>query len=124
MVTEYLAGQTLRNYCKKNDYCKKNVRMTQTKVESLWLSLLEGLEQIHALGMIAGNLSPDTLVITEEGNLAISGAPVPEGKRSRYFAPEQTESGGITGPWSDIYAVCAIWYEMLTGRRVPERPGG
>lgn len=114
MVTEYLTGQTLRNYC------KKNARMPQARAESLWISLLEGLERIHALGLIAGNLSPDTLVVTEEGNLAAPGAPVPEGERSRYLAPEQTEKEGVTGPWSDVYAVCAMWYEMLTGRPVPE----
>lgn len=114
MVTEYLTGQTMRTYC------KKNARMSQTRTESLWLSLLEGLEQIHALGLIAGNLSPDTLVVTEEGTLATPGAPVPEGERSRYLAPEQTEKEGVTGPWSDVYAVCAMWYEMLTGRPVPE----
>lgn len=114
MVTEYLTGQTLRNYC------KKNARMPQARAESLWISLLEGLERIHALGLIAGNLSPDTLVVTEEGNLAAPGAPVPEGERSRYLAPEQREKEGVTGPWSDVYAVCAMWYEMLTGRPVPE----
>ena len=114
MVTEYLTGQTMRTYC------KKNARMSQTRAESLWLSLLEGLEQIHALGLIAGNLSPDTLVVTEEGNLAAPGAPALEGERSRYLAPEQTEKEGVTGPWSDVYAVCAMWYEMLTGRPVPE----
>lgn len=114
MVTEYLTGQTLRNYC------KKNARMPQARAESLWISLLEGLERIHALGLIAGNLSPDTLVVTEEGTLAAPGAPVPEGERSRYLAPEQTEKEGVTGPWSDVYAVCAMWYEMLIGRPVPE----
>ena len=114
MVTEYLTGQTMRTYC------KKNARMSQTRAESLWLSLLEGLEQIHALGLIAGNLSPDTLVVTEEGNLAAPGAPALEGERSHYLAPEQTEKEGVTGPWSDVYAVCAMWYEMLTGRPVPE----
>ena len=114
MVTEYLTGQTMRTYC------KKNARMSQTSAESLWLSLLEGLEQIHALGLIAGNLSPDTLVVTEEGNLAAPGAPALEGERSHYLAPEQTEKEGVTGPWSDVYAVCAMWYEMLTGRPVPE----
>nr|WP_296265369.1 hypothetical protein [uncultured Merdimonas sp.] len=115
MITEYLNGQTLRNYC------KKNARMTQAKAESLWGSLLEGLERIHALGLITGNLSPDTLVVTEEGTLAAPGAPVPEGERSRYLASEQTEKEGVTGPWSDVYAICAIWYEMLTGRPVPEK---
>ena len=39
---------------------------------------------------------------------------------SRYLAPEQREKEGVTGPWSDVYAVCAMWYEMLTGRPVPE----
>lgn len=114
MVTEYLTGQTMRTYC------KKNARMSQTRAESLWLSLLKGLEQIHALGLIAGNLSPDTLVVTEEGNLAAPGAPALEGEGSRYLAPEQREKEGVTGPWSDVYAVCAMWYEMLTGRPVPE----
>ena len=114
MVTEYLTGQTMRTYC------KKNARMSQTRAESLWLSLLEGLEQMHALGLIAGNLSPDTLVVTEEGNLAAPGAPALEGEGSRYLAPEQREKEGVTGPWSDVYAVCAMWYEMLTGRPVPE----
>ena len=93
--------------------------MSQTRAESLWLSLLEGLEQMHALGLIAGNLSPDTLVVTEEGNLAAPGAPALEGEGSRYLAPEQREKEGVTGPWSDVYAVCAMWYEMLPGRPVP-----
>ena len=115
LVTEYLTGQILR------DYCKKNFRMTQEKTASLWLPFLEGLEQIHALGMIEGNLSLNTLVVTKDGKLAAPGTPVPLGReKSCCLAPEQIEKEGVTGPWSDVYAICAIWYEMMTGRPVPE----
>lgn len=113
MVTEYLTGLTLR------DYCKKHARMMEVEAEALWIPFLEGVEQLHAMGMIEGNLSPDTLVVTDESKLAAPGGPsFSERERSRYLAPEQAEKEGITGPWSDVYAICAIWYEMLTGRPV------
>lgn len=113
MVTEYLTGLTLR------DYCKKHARMTEVEAEALWIPFLEGVEQLHAMGMAEGNLSPDTLVVTDESKLAAPGGPSFSGReKSRYLAPEQAEKEGITGPWSDVYAICAIWYEMLTGRPV------
>ena len=24
------------------------------------------------------------------------------------------------GPWTDIYSVCAVWYELLSGERLPD----
>ena len=92
----------------------------RTRAESLWLSLLEGLEQIHALGLIAGNLSPDTLVVTEEGNLRLQGRRLRKGRGRVTLLRSREKRKGVTGPWSDVYAVCAMWYEMLTGRPVPE----
>ena len=32
-----------------------------------------------------------------------------------YMAPEQIGAGGDIGPWSDVYAMGAILYEMLAG---------
>src|SRR5699024_9039652 len=53
----------------------------------------------------------------------------PQQEENAYLAPEQQEEkeSGIRktgqerliGPWTDIYAVCALWYQMLTGREVP-----
>ena len=36
-----------------------------------------------------------------------------------YTAPEQYLEKEFVGPWSDVYSLCAVWYEMLTGIKVP-----
>jgi serine/threonine protein kinase len=41
-----------------------------------------------------------------------------------YTAPEILELRGGVGPRSDIYSVCAVLYEMLTGRRYESPSGG
>ncbi len=41
-----------------------------------------------------------------------------------YSAPEVLAPHGTTGPRSDIYSVCAVLYEMLTGRRYADPAEG
>ena len=92
MVTEYLTGQTMRTYCEKE--CQD----VADKGRVFMAFSFGGTGTDSCSGLIAGNLSPDTLVVTEEGNLAAPGAPALEGEGSRYLAPEQREKEGVTGP--------------------------
>ena len=41
-----------------------------------------------------------------------------------YSAPEVLAMHGSTGPRSDVYSVCAVLYEMLSGRRFADPAGG
>lgn len=121
-------------------YMKKHGSMAAQEAFSMLKPVLEGLSYLHGAGLINGRVSPDTLMVNEEGKLVLTGRiaapekvlpserttvpgkelpPEEERQQSPYLAPEQCVPDGITGPWSDIYALCAVWYEMFTGRKVP-----
>lgn len=91
--------------------------------------LLEALEELHAHGCIHRDIKPENIFLTRQMQpilLDFGSARPSNGKNPGllsaspgYAPPEQLIPNGIQGPWSDIYALAATFYYMLTGTVPP-----
>ena len=135
LVMEYVDGaRTL--HTEVRDVALRGDELDPSRVHAILGQLLDGLEAAHALGVVHRDIKPDNIMLqavvgnadlvrildfglakfTEEGRETsmIAGTPA-------YMAPEQYSRRDI-GPWTDLYAVGVIAFELFTGRR--PFPGG
>lgn len=115
MITSFPAGITLE------EYEKSQGRIPEEEAKKMMLPVVYAVNTLHAEGRIHGNISPRHLVMTEDKVLCLlidGRMHIPREEMDSYAALEQGEERGILGPWTDIYALCATWYEMVTGQKV------
>ena len=94
------------------------------EARSLMLPLMDALEYIHKEGVIHQDIKPSNIYMTVNGEpiLLDFGVAAAQGGQSRklgsegYAAPEQAETEGRIGPWTDIYGLAATLYRCVTGR--------
>lgn len=129
IVMPYYKGKTLR------ELVQKGFRATdRASLFNLLLPLLNGLEQVHGAGCYHRDISPDNIVVLPDGSplLLDFGAArheiISQADSSTVilkpgFAPIEQYGGRETasqqGPWSDIYALSAVAYQLITGGMPP-----
>lgn len=121
IVMDYINGINLKKYVKENG------KIPGDKALQLMQPVIQSLGVIHQAGIIHRDISPDNLIMAEDGRLVLvdfGSAQIEEGNITRSitvmfkrgFTPEeQYTSRGKQGAWTDIYALCATIYYMLTG---------
>ena len=126
IVMEYLEGITLKQYIRENQ------RITSEELVRLLVPLIESLDEIHSQGMIHRDISPDNIMVLSDGRIKLMdfGAARDYTKfgektlsivlKPGYAPPEQYQTHGIQGPWTDIYALCATMYKCITGETPPD----
>ena len=126
IVMEYLEGITLKQYLRENQ------RIALDDLVELIVPLIESLDEIHSQGMIHRDISPDNIMVLPEGRIKLMDFGAARdytefGEKSLsiilkpgYAPPEQYQTHGIQGPWTDIYALCATMYKCITGENPPD----
>ena len=121
IIMELLEGETLLSYLER----EKNIS-TEKAVEML-LPVAEALKLVHQEGLIHRDIAPDNLFLTKDGKIKLidfGAARFATTQHSRslsvlikegYSAEEQYRSQGKQGAYTDIYALGAVLYHMITG---------
>ncbi|MBZ0236611.1 MAG: serine/threonine protein kinase, partial [Deltaproteobacteria bacterium] len=128
LVMELMLGHNLRK-----EIAEPPDTMPLPRVNLIFDGALRGLGAAHRAGIVHRDLKPENIFIaeTDDGEVAklldfgiarkgggpslthsgaLMGTPA-------YMAPEQVAGNrGDIGPWSDVYAMGVILYEMLSGR--------
>jgi serine/threonine protein kinase len=131
MILEYVDGRPLNRVVHGSP-------LTPTQTLSVCEQIASALNLAHHSGVIHRDLKPANIMITEGGSelgvkvldfgmakllSSLDDESIAELTREgmavgtpRYIAPEQAR-GEDVGPWTDLYALGLLMYEMLTGAR-------
>ncbi len=121
LVFEYVEGELLSLRLEKQE-------LDIQSVLDIFTAMLSGVDQVHQRGIVHRDLKPSNVIIGKDGHpkimdFGISRMLSPDRSKSasrigtpRYMAPEYISDGSID-PSADVFALGAILFEMLTGRK-------
>lgn len=123
IVMEDLDGPLLK------DVIRQHGKLEPKKAAAMVLHIIEAVRSLHEQGIIHRDISPDNICCMPDGiRLFDFGAAQVLGTQKAaqavikpgYTPPEQYQKNGQQGFYTDIYAIGASMYEMLTGIRPVE----
>ena len=121
IVMNFIQGESL------HDRMRKRKKIDEKELMSLIFPLLDGLEKVHETGFLHRDIKPGNIFVSKDGtpmllDFGAARAALKDKGRSltaivtRGYAPiEQYSSRGNQGPWTDIYALAGVLYEIVTG---------
>jgi len=127
IVMDYVEGETLKSYV-----AKRGGKLPAAEVLALFQPLLKSLKRVHDIGLLHRDVSPDNIILRKNGTLVLldfgaarqmsaSGEHSNTINVKHGFAPEeQYRTRGEQGPWTDIYALAATMYRLMTGVMPPQ----
>lgn len=120
IVMEFLDGINLSNFMKSND------RFDVNEGVEICTTVCNALEKIHAKGIIHRDISPDNIFMCMDNTVKIidfGAAKLTEKDdlnliqiiKPGFAPPEQYDNVSPEGKWTDVYALGATMYYLITG---------
>ena len=129
LVMEYLEGETLRSYVRRTG--GESSQIPYAYALHFLAPVAEALATVHQRGILHRDVSPDNIFLTTSGDsklIDFGAARQHLADRSQKFTtilrhhfapPEQYSPDGKQGPWTDVYAFAATFYQSITGATLP-----
>lgn len=126
IITEYLDGETLTAYLNREG------KVPVEKAVEMLTPVIRSLEAVHKAGVIHRDIAPDNIMLTKDGQVKLidfGAARFATTSHSRsltviikpgYSPEEQYRSRGDQGSHTDVYAIGAVLYRMVTGITPPD----
>ena len=120
-VEESEKGITLSHYLHL-----RSRTLTPAEARTLLQPIMEGVSLLHKSGLIHRGICPDNILLpidgtarlTGYGTLALrtGGSELKSQLYPGYAAPEQYSAAEFSGRYTDVYALAAVCYRMVTGQ--------
>ena len=120
-VEENEKGMTLSHYLHL-----RSRTLTPAEARTLLQPIMEGVALLHTSGLIHRGICPDNILLpidgtarlTGYGTLALrtGGSELKSQLYPGYAAPEQYSAAEFSGRYTDVYALAAVCYRMVTGQ--------
>lgn len=126
IIMEFLEGETLASYLEHEG------TVPAEHAIGMLMPIMESLAIVHEAGIIHRDIAPDNIYITNTGDVKLidfGAARFATTSQSRslsvivkpgYSPEEQYRSRGDQGPHTDVYALGAVLYKMITGVTPPD----
>lgn len=126
IIMEYLDGETLTEYLRREKTIPEDVAV------AMLMPVMESLQAVHDEGLLHRDIAPDNIFLTKSGEVKLidfgaSRYATTSHSRSLtviikpgYSPEEQYRSRGDQGPHTDVYAIAATLYKMITGKTPPD----
>ena len=120
-VEESEKGMTLTHYLSL-----RSRNLTPVEARTLLQPVMEGVAQLHKAGLIHRGICPDNILLPIDGSarltgygtlaLRTGGSELKSQLYAGYAAPEQYSAAEFSGRYTDVYALAAVTYRLVTGQ--------